>query len=130
VKQAIIALHKEKRCHKASRSYPVKYGDDYDLMYYSETQKYIYSRSIDNPEPVTLADNTHEMVASTLQCQWLRSVPASPGDTIGTLGGGPNHHRILQDFGAPRLVAGRGHVFLESKLLFFSMLGSVSLDSK
>lgn len=108
--------------------YFIKCDDHFFLKFQCETQRYIYNKAIADPsaprvpavvdyftdveeckgylvteliDAATPADNAHEMVASALQ--WLRSVPAPHGATIGTVGGGPARHETFKDFEAPLL---------------------------
>ncbi|KAG8894593.1 hypothetical protein FRB99_001110 [Tulasnella sp. 403] len=108
------------------KQYFVKYNSPNPLKWEYETQRYIYSMAVDDPNAprvpeivdyfteqwmaylvmefigaTTPADDAHKMVADALQ--WLRDVPAPPGARMGSVGGGPARHRVFKNYGAPLL---------------------------
>ncbi len=113
------------------KSYVIKYGDHRSLRSQYETQKYLYSVAVNDPNApripkvvdffiskqhkaylvmefiggATPANNAPEKVADALQ--WLRNVPAPPGVIIGAVGGGPARHTLFKEYKAPLLFSSK-----------------------
>ncbi|KDQ10822.1 hypothetical protein BOTBODRAFT_163481 [Botryobasidium botryosum FD-172 SS1] len=113
------------------KSYFIKYGPHGSLRFEYETQRYIHGMTIDDPsaprvaevidyfsperrmaylvmeliDHTTPADNALEKVAAALQ--WLASVPAPAGLTLGSVGGGPARHKLFKHYKAPLLFSSK-----------------------